>query len=245
MMITGVMHTAPMAILHSECGALQIFDGDALAKLVMSLPRHSMDAGDIMRGPTPSVTPQILHDGFTVEQWISYGRRKANIASAICKENGLLKKQLAETLRVTVAADLIFEIDPWQSASLTGTGDAATTIVSCEHCEEDAWGNWKKSSRPTSRLSVPDSADADEAEDVQEESNPATMRAAELNAKAECQAPVPTAHSSGEEHAQDSPVSIEDQKSEQLLATMSSTDQALACMLQGVLREAVDKAFDG
>jgi hypothetical protein len=38
--------------------------------------------------------PQALLEGFTLEQWASYGRRKSGITSKVCKENGRLKAML-------------------------------------------------------------------------------------------------------------------------------------------------------
>ena len=113
MMTIGAMPTAPLAVLHSGCGDLHIFDGDSLAKLVMSLPRHSLDSGTPAKETTSFDSQALLHDGFTIEQWTSYGRQKAKIASTVCKENGLLKRRLAEKLGVKNDTDMLFENDPW------------------------------------------------------------------------------------------------------------------------------------
>ena len=82
----------------------------------------------------PSLVPDArasLLDGVSIEQWANYAKRKAHIASAVCKENGVLKARLQDLARHhDVAADLvgdpheasahedkIFQHDPWHMAS--------------------------------------------------------------------------------------------------------------------------------
>ena len=139
MLPVGAMFTAPLAVLHSGCGDLHIFDGDALAKLAKSLPSHSMEIGSMAKEPSPFVSLPNLHDGFTIEQWASYGRQKAKIASTICKENGLLKRRLAEKMRAEDNVDMLFQNDPWQATMIARSRDTET--VASDPCA-DLWASW-------------------------------------------------------------------------------------------------------
>ena len=82
------------AILQSQCGNLVIYDTDAVEKIVGALPRgimcsmSSAQCGD----PPPCPPPVELLDGFTIQQWSTYAKLKAGVASRVCQEN---EKRLA------------------------------------------------------------------------------------------------------------------------------------------------------
>ena len=99
-------------------GPLQIYSPQALHAICSALPIVKHD----------DAQPQALLEGFTFQQWASYGRRKSRITSKVCKENGRLKAILESTNsnwdkrnKVKSAHDdedpLIFN-DPWSGCSL-------------------------------------------------------------------------------------------------------------------------------
>ena len=52
-------------------------------------------------------------EGYTAEEWAMFARRKAAIASHVCRENGQLKSKL------NAKDDSVFEGDPWHCAAMT------------------------------------------------------------------------------------------------------------------------------
>ena len=68
MLPSGAMSIAPVASLHSGCGVLHIFDADALAKLVMSLPSHGLEFVSGVEYPPLVASHPHLHNGFTIER---------------------------------------------------------------------------------------------------------------------------------------------------------------------------------
>ena len=94
------------AILQSQCGNLVIYDTDAIVKIVGALPRGIMCSMSSPQcdDPPPCPPPVELLDGFTLQQWSTYAKLKASIASRVCRENGVLKMRLA-SLRQTECED--------------------------------------------------------------------------------------------------------------------------------------------
>ena len=74
------------ARLDSACGSLYIYDVKALEVLVAKLPCIWASCSE----PAP-----ILLEGFSVESWAHSAKKKANIATSVCKVNGLLKTEIA------------------------------------------------------------------------------------------------------------------------------------------------------
>ena len=68
-------------------GPLQIYSQQALHAICSALPIVKHD----------DAQAQALLEGFSLEHWASYGRRKSRIASKVCKENGRLKAMLEST----------------------------------------------------------------------------------------------------------------------------------------------------
>ena len=85
------------AILQSQCGNLVIYDTDAVEKIVGALSRGIMCSMSSPQcdDPRPCPPPVALLDGFTLQQWSTYAKLKASIASRVCRENGVLKMRLA------------------------------------------------------------------------------------------------------------------------------------------------------
>ena len=117
----------PIAILNTSCGPLHIFHTSALREVVCSL------------APLQVADVQVL-DGFNIHQWAEYGRKKAMIASRICKENGRLK--LLGT-GAPSAGDCVFVKDPWAG------GASSKPLPIGADSSDNAWSKWQ------SRLSTP------------------------------------------------------------------------------------------
>ena len=96
-----------VSVLKSNAGDWVFYDNAALQ---VAITAHVMYSGNVsipathqarqeqaMNGPPLSCDAHAkLLEGFTIEQWASYAKRKAHIASAICKENGVLKARLRD-----------------------------------------------------------------------------------------------------------------------------------------------------
>jgi len=98
------MEFKPVVVLLTKCGPLQIYNSDALRAVVEALPRHCWDPLDIASGSTmassstkPNHAANEVIDGWNIEQWRQWGRKKSALASNICKLNGILKAQIADS----------------------------------------------------------------------------------------------------------------------------------------------------
>lgn len=168
---------ACVAMLKSRCGEWHFFDLAALqvattsfAMLCVELeePTHVVDndAGVASAGHTVHLPQQRrveLLDGFSIEQWASYAKRKARIATTICKENGALKAKLnargGDPCNIRGGHDGVFENDPWSAASSNfgrRTGDS--TVSTWNDSGKEAWSNWHGTSEVAK---VQDLADPD------------------------------------------------------------------------------------
>ena len=58
---------------------------------------QSLDSYTIHQGDELAASGEF--EGYSIEQWAAYGKRKASIASSICKENGVLKHRIQTLLR--------------------------------------------------------------------------------------------------------------------------------------------------
>ena len=76
-----------IARLDSACGSLYMYDITALEVLVSKLPQIE---------PALSTPEPVLFEGFSGESWAHYAKKKAKIATSVCKTNGLLRTQLVE-----------------------------------------------------------------------------------------------------------------------------------------------------
>ena len=90
-----------VAELLTTCGPLQFYSNQALRELVHTLPNSCCISGD--RGAMASgasLTSNSLQrgviEGWDVDQWCKWGRKKSALASNICKLNGTLKTRIAD-----------------------------------------------------------------------------------------------------------------------------------------------------
>ena len=115
---------------------------DAMASLAELSAKNRFECGE-QRG--------VLVDGFDVYEWAAYAKKKAQIASVICKERGRLKAILsASNSKMNVFAterndvDELFGKDPWAAACSTPPAFCASPISSAG----DAWSSWQKKANP-------------------------------------------------------------------------------------------------
>ena len=82
----------PVAILHTSCGELHIYDVAGLREIMCAL---------VVQLPVAQ-TPEAARDdeqnakldGFSLKEWSDYAKRKARIATEKCRENGKLKEAI-------------------------------------------------------------------------------------------------------------------------------------------------------
>ena len=113
----------------------------AVAAVVSQL--NVATSGDLNSAPVEDM----LVDGFTAEQWAAYARKKSAIASRKCKENGLLKAQLACASCAGCSRrsfdcdrtqeDPLFARDTWFSTTLACAASIREGISSAA----DAWSS--------------------------------------------------------------------------------------------------------
>jgi hypothetical protein len=160
------MDSMCLAILKSRCGEWHFFDHAALQVATTSFALLCVNPSDTTETVDKSVRVAQdraeLLEGFSIEQWASYAKRKSHIASAICKENGKLKARFsAQGCDVVVPSagiprathdnhDAIFENDPWGGASVNARHDVRTASPSCDEKGAGAWSNYHGSSSVTS-----------------------------------------------------------------------------------------------
>jgi hypothetical protein len=101
----------PLAVFHCPSGALHLYSPDAIGMLVASFPRMvdctmpsdspsqlanaACDTADLIEGCPPPSPPITEREGFSMEEWITFAKKKARIASNMCRANGRLKAQIA------------------------------------------------------------------------------------------------------------------------------------------------------
>ena len=91
-----------LAVLFSKCGELHFFDQNSLsiAFSTLQLEKHPGAEHGIKRSEVPVGSGAAdkafasLYDGFTIEQWAAYGKKKAKIATTVSKDNGALKAKI-------------------------------------------------------------------------------------------------------------------------------------------------------
>ena len=138
----------PVAALDSPAGHLYFYDVAAIATVIKSLSSACSPA-----------SPALL-EGFTMEQWAAFGRRKSAIASRVSKENGALKAKLLSAGRVTDEAEMTARRsrtdannlspidplqvnDPWFGRSVPR--DLRDTVNSA--CSCSPWSAWSPTER--------------------------------------------------------------------------------------------------
>lgn len=132
---------AVIACFDTAHGPLSIYNHEALLAVCSALPVVKfMDD-----------QPQTLLEGFTLERWAAYGRRKSSIASRICKENARLKAAIGhppDALSPTcdrvadkspIVIDPLMMNDPWCGCSL-----AHEVSIDNPPCRS-MWSSWNRS----------------------------------------------------------------------------------------------------
>ena len=119
---------------------MDIFSLDAMASLAEICTKNRFECGD-QRGA--------LVDGFDVHEWAAYAKKKAQIASVICKERGRLKAILSASntnrnVFATERNDVDKVFDPWAAACSTPPTFCASPISRAG----DAWSSWRKKVKP-------------------------------------------------------------------------------------------------
>jgi hypothetical protein len=174
-MLTGATIEVPcLAVLKGTCGDWHFYDYGAIQVVATAIavacsadqPTQKSFSGS----PDNPDQSAELFEGFSVEQWASYGKRKSHIASAVCKENGRLKAELdalrwrgdsmsdyeaAPTIdrnvpsRLQTHADDVYITDPWREAAqrtgqniLSVDRDVGSTISTCDVSSTMAWSKW-------------------------------------------------------------------------------------------------------
>ena len=74
-----------IATLTSRCGLLHLFTEQALQSVIDKI---SVDS------------PEDKLDGFDIQQWAAFARKKSSIASSICKELGRLKASQSASVNI-------------------------------------------------------------------------------------------------------------------------------------------------
>ena len=138
---------ASLAVFSSPLGQLTIHDLNALQTMVNAL----MGAARQTHASAHLEVPGLLLEGFSIEQWAVYGRRKAAIASQVCRENGKLKAALTasrcgivdagrqEATEDLLHLDPVMENDPWAGCSLPASQTGVTG--GAPDCSS-LWSNW-------------------------------------------------------------------------------------------------------
>ena len=156
---------ACVAVLKSRCGEWHFFDLAALQVATTSVAMMGVNSGEsthvvenhafVGDAERTAHLPQDrrveLLGGFSIEQWASYAKRKAHIATTICKENGALKSKLkahGPELHMSSVADPcqtlygLFERDPWHAASMNLAHTGGSIVSTFKNNGSEAWSNW-------------------------------------------------------------------------------------------------------
>jgi len=155
--------TQPVAILMSTQGPLHIFSASVVMSIINGppaiietlVPGSGTSTGLALStcSTNTKTSNSDTLDGFTIVEWAAYARRKAKIASTMCKANGCLKAKLQElnasradkcfahdaardhgTEVVEDSNDMLQSADPWLNAT-----SAKPVLV---EQKPDAWSLW-------------------------------------------------------------------------------------------------------
>ena len=65
----AITDSAVTASLQSQCGQLLTDDAEAVAKVIVALPRQEV--------AQPAPTPEEVYEGYTSSEWAAYGKKKS------------------------------------------------------------------------------------------------------------------------------------------------------------------------
>jgi hypothetical protein len=138
------METPLVAVLLTEYGPLQLYSLQALQGTVAALPKNFKIASEFSPAAAPDNVD--VKEGWGIEQWSYWGRKKSALASKICKENGALKARIAD-LEARISAtpnsmnggiDPLHQFDPWADSLCEQYPREVVTAIF-----EDAWAAWR------------------------------------------------------------------------------------------------------
>ena len=139
----AIMDIACVARLDTVHGPLFLFDSSAVQVVLETIPIVSEIAGGVSiqrpLGETlitnSAADSAIRFEGFTIDEWAVYAKKKSSLASRICKQNVELKAKLASGDICAGQFDSFNTVDPWAGAAF--------------HCENkdpddcaDVWSQW-------------------------------------------------------------------------------------------------------
>lgn len=125
-----------LASLRFASGALLDFYDTLVLENVIPLLLNGAKLDTAPPLSTEGVAPEeCLVDGFSAEQWASYAKRKASIASKVCRQNGWLKSQLNASGAFGLHGTGAF--DPWAGKTLP---QPAASLLD----EHDVWADWQQ-----------------------------------------------------------------------------------------------------
>ena len=81
------MPSSPVAVMKTRAGELCMFTNEAVSVCCERLFHTDGGAARL-------IAECVLHDGFTIEEWVQDAKPKSRIASQQCRENGILKSKL-------------------------------------------------------------------------------------------------------------------------------------------------------
>ena len=127
-----------IAILHTKCGEMHFYD---LTALRVALAAVACSTDNAQTPALPVSAAPSLHEGFTIEQWVKYGKLKAKIASDVCRTNDKLKNRLGRINAVYTSSsgvDELFDNDPWTAAHTGEDSHDVKSVKSSPHGAKSA-----------------------------------------------------------------------------------------------------------
>jgi NACalpha-BTF3-like transcription factor len=106
--------------------------------------------GNTTEGDEGDVQPHDPHpkllDGYTIQAWAAYGRRKAKVATEVCKENGRLKSLSTGAYDVQSyrerGLDPLLQHDPWIGNRVVSQPQQRLTQAKGTLSSVEAWARW-------------------------------------------------------------------------------------------------------
>ena len=153
---TAPLNVPPLAVLASDAGIVHLYSDVALKVLLETEIAHRQTTS---ANPSPASVPvpspacdvdvgnALLLDGFAIAEWACYAKKKNAIATAVCRLNGELKRQLLAAAcdsfpHSNYAAqdgqapeDKLFIEDPWMVAQTLRSALLPPPV--------DLWADWK------------------------------------------------------------------------------------------------------
>ena len=127
-----------IAILHTKCGEMHFYDLTALRVTLVAVTCST----DHVQIPALSVIAvPSLYEGFTIEQWVKYGKFKARIVSDVCRTNDKLTNRLGRINAVYTSSSGVDEFvdnDPWTAVHTGDDSHDVRSVKSSPHGAKSA-----------------------------------------------------------------------------------------------------------